>query len=125
MYFVAFAAEKMFDLVGVASEIVLRVYLAIGAVGLILLCALAVISTDGMIRRLGAPRWQALQRGIYAIALLATIHFFMQSKIDVTEPTVMAGLFLLLRRYSPPVWYCGPPPPPPHPSPFLPVFPAP
>ena len=103
----AFAADKMFDLAAVASEIVLRVYLAIGAVGLILLCALAAISTDGMIRRLGAPRWQALQRGIYAIALLATIHFFMQSKIDATEPTVMAGLLLWLLGYRALLWYGG------------------
>ncbi len=103
----AFAADKMFDLAAVVSEIVLRVYLAIGAVGLILLCALAAISTDGMIRRLGAPRWQALQRGIYAIALLATIHFFMQSKIDATEPTVMAGLLLWLLGYRALLWYGG------------------
>ncbi len=107
IHLVAFAADKMFDLAAVASEIVLRVYLAIGAVGLILLCALAVISTDGMIRRLGAPRWQAFQRGVYAIALLVTIHFFMQSKIDATEPTVMAGLLLWLLGYRALLWYGG------------------
>jgi sulfoxide reductase heme-binding subunit YedZ len=33
------------------------------------------------------------------IGVLALIHFFLQAKSDVTEPTLMAGLFLLLMSY--------------------------
>lgn len=107
IHLVAFAADKMFDLATVASEIVLRTYLTIGAVALTLLCALAAISTDAMIRRLGARRWQMLQRSVYAIALIATLHFFMQSKINATEPTVMAGLLLWLLGYRVLYWHGG------------------
>lgn len=106
-HLVAFAADKMFDLATVASEIARRTYLTIGAVGLALLCALAALSTDAMIRRLGARHWQALQRSVYAVAFIATLHFFMQSKINAAEPTVMAGLLVWLLGYRVLYWYGG------------------
>lgn len=80
----------------VVSEIVLRIYLLIGFVALCGLIVLAATSTDAAIKRLGSERWNRLHRIIYAIAALATVHFFMQSKLDVTQPTIMAGLFALL-----------------------------
>jgi sulfoxide reductase heme-binding subunit YedZ len=87
-----YAVDQKLDLAKVASEIVLRFYLTIGFVALLGLAALAATSTDGMIRRLGGKAWQRLHWLVYPIALLAAIHFFLQSKQDVTEPTVMAGL---------------------------------
>src|SRR5882724_9388791 len=48
----AFAADKVFDLGVVATEIVTRFYLTIGALALAGLAALAVTSTDRMVRRL-------------------------------------------------------------------------
>ncbi len=99
--------DKNFDLRLVVSEIIHRYYLAIGLTALTLLAALAVTSTDGMQRRLGGRRWQNLHRVIYLIALLASVHFFMQSKIDKTEATVMAGLYLWLMGYRLLFWYGG------------------
>ncbi|WP_231711027.1 protein-methionine-sulfoxide reductase heme-binding subunit MsrQ [Xanthobacter dioxanivorans] len=81
------------------SEIVLRIYLVIGAVALVLLVALGATSFDAAIRRLGTRRWNLLHAAIYAIAVLGTVHFFMQSKLDVSEAVLMAGLFLLLFAY--------------------------
>lgn len=81
------------------SEIALRVYLTLGAVAVVLLVALGATSTDGAIRRLGARRWNLLHRAIYGIALLAAIHFFIQSKLDVTEPVLVSGALLLLGLY--------------------------
>jgi sulfoxide reductase heme-binding subunit YedZ len=63
------------------------------------LAALAATSTDAMIRRLGARRWQALHRLVYAIALLAVVHYCMQSKLDLWEPMIMAGLYAWLIGY--------------------------
>jgi sulfoxide reductase heme-binding subunit YedZ len=51
-----------------------------------------------MVRRLGR-RWQTLHRLVYPIALLAVIHFWMQSKLEIWEPTVMAGVLLWLLGY--------------------------
>jgi methionine sulfoxide reductase heme-binding subunit len=88
-----YIADQMFDLWKVASEIVLRLYLTIGFVALLGLTVLAVTSTDGMVRRLGGKRWQTMHNVVYGIALLALIHFFQQTKADVSVPTFVAGLF--------------------------------
>ncbi len=94
-----YVAFEAFDLAKVASEIVLRLYLTIGLAALLGLAALAVTSTDGMVRRLGGRRWQRLHRLVYPIAVLALVHYFIQSKLEVYEPMVMDGLFLWLMGY--------------------------
>ena len=93
-----YAADQAFDLAKVASEIALRIYLTIGFAALLGLAALAATSTDGMVRRLGARRWQRLHRLVYLIALLAIVHYWMQSKLDIWEPTIMAGIYALADR---------------------------
>ena len=93
-----YTASEAFDLVKVASEIVSRIYLTIGFAALLGLSALAATSTDGMVRRLGR-RWQMLHRLVYLIALLAVIHYWMQSKLEIWEPTIMAGIYVWLMGY--------------------------
>lgn len=88
-----YAADQAFDLAKIATEIALRIYLTIGFAAVLGLAALAATSTDGMVRRLGARRWQRLHRLVYAIALLAVVHYCMQSKLDLWEPMIMAGLY--------------------------------
>jgi sulfoxide reductase heme-binding subunit YedZ len=110
-----FFADQMYDVVKFASEIAKRVYLIIGFTALTGLAVLAATSTDGMVRRLGSKRWQRLHQAIYGIALLALIHYFQQTKADVSVPTFVAGLFgwmigyrLLIKwratRTEPPTW---------------------
>jgi sulfoxide reductase heme-binding subunit YedZ len=88
--------DQHFDLFKVASEIALRIYLLIGALALAGLIALAATSTDAAMRRLGPQRWSLLHRFVYAIALLATVHFFMQSKLNIYQPVLMAGFLVWL-----------------------------
>ncbi len=94
-----YALDQHFDLFKVASEIVLRVYLLIGAIALIGLIALGVTSTDRAISRLGSDRWNALHRVVYGIAVLATVHFFIQSKLNIYQPVLMAGFLFWLLAY--------------------------
>lgn len=94
-----YIVNQHFDLPHVASEILLRIYLAIGFIAFCGLCVLGATSTDGMIARLGAAAWTRLHRFVYAITILATVHFFMQSKLDITQPIIMAGIFSLLLAY--------------------------
>lgn len=88
-----YALDQEFVLSRIATEIVLRIYLAVGFVALLGLIALGATSTDGMVRRMGARRWGQLHKAAYAIAGLAVLHFAMQSKLDVGEPMLMWGLF--------------------------------
>jgi sulfoxide reductase heme-binding subunit YedZ len=94
-----YIGDQSFNLWTVVSEIVLRFYLTIGFVALLGLAALAVTSTDAMIRRLGGRRWRRLHQLIYGIALLGTVHYFIQSKLEVWEPMIIAGLYAWLMAY--------------------------
>jgi len=97
-HFLLYVADQAFDLAKVASEIVLRIYLTIGFTALVGLAVLAGTSTDGMMRRLGRNWWR-LHRIVYAIGVLAAIHYSMQSKLDQWEPTILAGMFAWLMLY--------------------------
>ena len=100
-----YIADQMFDLGKVAYEITHRWYLIIGGTAWLGLAVLAITSTDGMMRRLGGLRWRRLHQIIYAIALLALIHYFQQTKADVTVPVFAASLFLWLIAYRLLAWW--------------------
>jgi len=102
-----FFADQGYSVGKFIHEITHRVYLIVGAVAWIGLAALAATSTDGMVRRLGGLRWRRLHQAVYAIALLALIHYFQQTKADVTVPTFAAGLFLWLTGYRVLAWWQG------------------
>ncbi|TXM77634.1 sulfoxide reductase heme-binding subunit YedZ [Methylobacterium sp. WL69] len=90
-----YVVDQNFVLGKVVSEIVTRFYLTIGFVALLGLVVLGVTSTDGMIRRLGKA-WPRLHKAVYTIAVLGLVHYFLQAKIDVSDPVFWTGGFLLL-----------------------------
>lgn len=94
-----YCIDLAFDWGLIVSEIVKRFYLTIGFVALLGLVALGVTSTDGMIRRMGGKNWQRLHNLVYLITGLGLLHFALQSKIDVTQPALLNGLFALLMLY--------------------------
>ncbi len=98
-HFLLYVIDQNFALGTVAREIALRLYLTIGFAALVMLTALGLTSTDGMIRRIGGQRWNNLHRLTYIIAVLAVVHFMMQKKLNIYEPTWMAGLLAWLLFY--------------------------
>lgn len=93
-----YIASQSFDPVRVVTEIALRFYLTIGFVAVAILIALGATSFDAAIRRLGR-RWNQLHRLVYPATALGIVHFFLQSKVDVSEPVVMAGFFIWLMAF--------------------------
>ena len=100
-----FTADQGFDLGKVAHEISHRWYLIVGGTAWLGLATLAATSTDGMQRRLGGLRWRRLHQLVYGIALLALIHYFQQTKADVTVPAFAASLFGWLIAYRLLAWW--------------------
>jgi methionine sulfoxide reductase heme-binding subunit len=100
-----YVVDQNFKLGTVVSEIALRFYLTIGFVALLGLLALAATSTDGMVQRLGR-NWKRLHRLAYPIGVIALLHYFIQSKLNVSEPVFVSGLFiwLMLWRVIPEAW---------------------
>ena len=91
--------DHVFDVAEILKDIVKRPFITVGFTCLVLLIPLAVTSTNAMVRRLGAKRWQSLHRLVYLIAPLAVLHFWWMVKRDLTEPIVYALLLALLLGY--------------------------
>ncbi len=104
-HLVLFYADQGYSLAKVAHEVTHRWYLIIGGTAWLGLAVLAITSTDGMQRRLGGLNWRRLHQAVYVIALLALIHYFQQTKADVTVPTLAAGLFGWLISYRLLAWW--------------------
>jgi sulfoxide reductase heme-binding subunit YedZ len=94
-----YALELQFDWAQIGLEIVLRLYLTIGAVATIGLAALAATSNDRVIARLGSGSWIRLHRWIFILAALSAVHFLLQSRTATFEPMLMFGLLAWLVGY--------------------------
>ena len=99
LHFGLYALDQQFDWGRIGLEILLRLYLTIGAAATIGLAALAASSSDGAVARLGSARWNRLHLWIYAIAALSWAHFLLRSRTDTFEPMLMVGLLAWLSGY--------------------------
>lgn len=94
-----FATYLVLDLGGywaqILDDIVKRPFITVGFSAWLLLLPLVATSTRGMMRRLGR-RWGQLHRLVYAIAVLAVLHFVWLVKSDLREPLIYAGILAQL-----------------------------
>lgn len=98
-HFLCFAWLDMgFDLQAIVRDIAKRPFILVGALALALLLPLAATSFSAAMRWLGAARWQALHRAVYAVGLLAILHFLWMraGKNDFGEVGLHAALLGLL-----------------------------
>ena len=99
LHFLCFAWLDMgFDLRAILNDIPKRPFILVGTAALLLMLALAATSFNRAIKTLGAKRWQALHRSVYAVALLALLHFFWMraGKNDFAEWSVYAAVMAVL-----------------------------
>jgi ferredoxin-NADP reductase/DMSO/TMAO reductase YedYZ heme-binding membrane subunit len=98
-FLIFFALDRSFSVSGTLNEMVKRKYLIVGSIALLGMVPLAVTSTNGMIKRLGAKRWHLLHRLTYVVAICGVIHYYMQVKADVRKPLAYAGVLTVLLGY--------------------------
>ena len=91
--------RRVFDVEEIAKDIVERPFMTVGFAALVLMIPLAVTSTNAMVRRLGAKRWQALHRLVYVIAPLGVLHYWFMVKRDITQPAIYAAILAVLLAY--------------------------
>lgn len=94
--------DHFFDLGEIWKDIVKRPFITVGVLALTLTIPLAVTSTNGMVRRLGGKRWQALHKLIYLIVPLGVLHYWWDKsgKNLIAQPllfAVLVGVLLALR----------------------------
>ncbi|GAB7534441.1 protein-methionine-sulfoxide reductase heme-binding subunit MsrQ [Burkholderia sp. 3C] len=89
--------DKWFDLAAILRDVVKRPFITVGFAAFVLLIPLALTSPRAMVRRLGR-HWQRLHRLIYAIALLAILHFWWirVGKHDLALPKLYGAIVLVL-----------------------------
>jgi len=78
------------------EDIVKRPYITVGMTALLLLVPLAVTSTAGMIKRLGAKNWRRLHRLAYVAAILGVLHYLWLAKVGVNTPWIYAAVLAVL-----------------------------
>ena len=88
--------DLAWSLTALWQEVVKRRYILFGMAALIALLPLAITSTSGWVKRLGARRWRNLHRLAYAAGLLASIHFLLRVKGFQIEPWIYASIFAAL-----------------------------
>lgn len=77
LHFLSYAWLDMgFDPDAVLRDLSKRPFALVGFAALLLLLPLALTSFNAAIRRLGPARWKRLHQAVYAIAVLALLHFF-------------------------------------------------
>ena len=103
-----YTMDQKFNLGTVLSEILSRFYLTIGFVALVGFAALGVTSTNAIIRRMGRW-WKRLHWLTYPLIATIALHYFIQSKANVSEPVFVAGLYawMMLWRALPMAWQRG------------------
>lgn len=89
--------SQNFSIVTVYNETLARNFILFGMLAFLLLIPLAVTSTNGMIKRLGGKRWQALHKLAYLIASLGVLHFYLRIKDkDHAEPLIWGAILAVL-----------------------------
>jgi sulfoxide reductase heme-binding subunit YedZ len=101
-HLVLYCVDQKFNPITIVTEIALRFYLTVGFVVVLGLVALGWTSTDSWVARLGR-RWKSLHRLAYPLAALGLLHYFLQTKVDVSAAVFVAGFYLweMLWRLSP------------------------
>lgn len=101
--------DQSFDVQSIVKDVIKRPFITLGFTCLLLLIPLAVTSTNGMVKRLGARNWQRLHRLVYAIAIGGVIHYWWLVKSDIREPLMYAAILALLLGLR--VWWARQTPP--------------
>ena len=99
LHFLSYSWFDMgFDPADIAKDIAKRPFILVGFSAFLLLTPLAATSFNRAVKALGAARWQALHKVVYAIASLAILHFFWMraGKNDFAEVALYAAIIATL-----------------------------
>ncbi|SHL99166.1 sulfite oxidase heme-binding subunit YedZ [Rhizobacter sp. OV335] len=106
LHFFSYAWLDMgLDLDAIVRDIPKRPFALVGFLAFVLMIPLAATSFNRAIKALGAKRWQALHKSVYAIVLLGLLHFFWMkaAKNNFAEVAVYAAIIGVLLGWR--IWH--------------------
>jgi sulfoxide reductase heme-binding subunit YedZ len=105
LHLLAYSAwDQGFDVLALLQDTAKRPFIFVGMAAWLLMLPMAATSFNRAIRWLGAKRWSHLHKAVYAVALLAPLHFWWMKagKQDFARPALYGGVLLLLLAWR--VW---------------------
>jgi len=99
MHFLAYIwFDQFFNVDEIVKDIIKRPFITIGFTCFLLLVPLALTSTNGMMKRL-KKNWGRLHKMVYAVSMLALLHYFMMIKADYLVPSALLVILSVLLGY--------------------------
>ncbi len=80
--------DQFFDWGEIARDILKRPFITAGFAAFAIMASLAATSSHAMVRRLGGRRWRELHRAVYALVVIAVVHYAWMVKKDLTLPVL-------------------------------------
>lgn len=97
LHFLSYAwLDQYFAIADIVKDVAKRPYITVGFACFLMLIPLAATSTNAMIRRLGARRWQRLHRLVYLVGAGGIVHFLWLVKSDLREPLIYGAILAIL-----------------------------
>ncbi|MEZ5790083.1 MAG: protein-methionine-sulfoxide reductase heme-binding subunit MsrQ [Nitratireductor sp.] len=90
------ALDRQFAWSAITADLLKRPYIIVGMLSFLALLPMAITSTDGMIRRMGAASWKKLHRLAYPAGLLMALHYLWLVKSWTAEPLTYAAIMVML-----------------------------
>jgi len=78
------------------KDVLKRPFITLGFISFLLLIPLVLTSTKAMVRKLTYKVWKNIHKLIYVIAPLATMHFFLLTKVDKKEPIIYLTIIFII-----------------------------
>lgn len=91
--------NKFFNLSKILEDILKRQFIFVGLIAFLILLALAITSSNKMVKRLGGQRWKKLHWYVYPATILGIAHYWMSVKLDTSRPTIFMTLAIILLSY--------------------------
>jgi sulfoxide reductase heme-binding subunit YedZ len=97
--------DMAFDVGDIVADIAKRPFILVGFLALVLLTLMAATSFNQAIKALGGLRWRRLHASVYAVAVLAVLHFLWMraGKNDFAEVAVYGAVLAVLLAWR--VWH--------------------
>jgi sulfoxide reductase heme-binding subunit YedZ len=97
--------DQFFDVAAIVEDVLKRKFITVGFLAFVLLIPLAVTSTNGMVKRLGFPRWKRLHKLAYVATAAGVVHFIWRVKADYLVPGIYAAVLALLLGIRVVAWW--------------------
>jgi sulfoxide reductase heme-binding subunit YedZ len=100
-FLIYFVFDQNFDLSAAVRDALHHYFILLGLAALVMMIPLAITSTNGSIKRLGAARWKQLHWLIYPTAICGVVHYYLfrSAKNQITYPLTFAAILGILLGY--------------------------